>query len=361
MFKKKLLKKKQLFFVLIIYTLSHIFLSTNNLYINFINPLFWLIFLLIFYHQDLKIVNKKEINSTLTISIIFFILYFSSGFIFGFKNSPYNHSLISILENLEKIILPICGTEIIRYKLLKSNKSFRALITIIIIISEINFKALFLSHNIIFLHYLISVIIPIIFQNILFTYLSLNSNYKIPIIIKLFDKVPPIILPIIPYSNWFITGSFSIIKVLIIYYIFKYYIYNKKTLKYSKKSVRIFYLLSIITSTLLVLFMLGIFNYKSIAILSNSMNPTFNKGDVVIYKDTKNIVPGDIIVFQYGSQITVHRLISINEYYVTKGDANNTVDYIKVQKEDIKGVYQFHIKYLGYPSIWLNDFFTKEN
>ena len=360
MFKKKILKNKKLFFILIIYTLSHIFLSTNNFYINYINPLFWLIFLLIFYHQDLKI-NKKEINITLTISIIFFIIYFTSGFIFGFSNSPYDHSLISTLENLEKIILPICGIEIIRYKLLKSNKSFRALITIIIIISEINFKALFLSHNIIFLHYFISVIIPIIFQNILFTYLSLNSNYNIPIIIRLFDEVPIIILPIIPYSNWFITGSFAIIKVLIIYYLFKYYIYNKKKIKYAKKSVRIFYPLSIIASILLVLFMLGVFNYKSIAILSNSMNPIFNKGDVIIYKNTKNIVPGDIIVFQYGSQIIVHRVVSINEYYVTKGDANNTVDYIKVQKEDIKGVYQFHIKYLGYPSIWLNEFFTKEN
>ena len=360
MFKKKLLKNKQLFLLLIIYTLSHIFLSTNSFYLNFINPLFWLIFLLIFYHQDLKI-NKKEINITLTISIIFFILYFTSGFIFGFTNSPYNQTFTSIIENLVKTILPICDIEIMRYKLLKSNKSFRALITIIIITSEINFKALFLSHNIVFYHYLISTIIPIIFQNILFTYLSLNSNYKIPIIIRLFNELPPIILPIIPYSNWFITGSFAIIKVLIIYYLFKYYIYNKMNIKYSKNSSKIFYPLSIITSTLLVLFMLGIFNYKSIAILSNSMNPTFNKGDVVIYKNEENILPGDIIVFQYGNQIIVHRLISINEYYVTKGDANNTVDYIKLKKEDIKGVYQFHIKYLGYPSIWLNEFFTKEN
>lgn len=360
MFKKKMLKNKKLFLIFIIYTLIHIFLSTNNLYINYINPLFWLTFLLVFYHQDLQI-TKKEINITFTISIIFFIIYFTSGFIFGFNISPYNHTLTSILENLGKIILPIWGIEIIRYKILKSNKNFRVLITIIIIISEINFKALFLSHNIIFLHYLISTIIPIIFQNILFTYLSLNTNYNIPIIIRLFAEIPPIILPIIPYSNWFITGSFAIIKVLIIYYLFKYYIFNKKKIIYTKNSARIFYPLSIIASSLLVLFMLGIFNYKSIAILSNSMNPTFTRGDVVIYKDTKNIVPGDIIVFQYGRQIIVHRVISINEYYVTKGDANNTVDYIKLKKEDIKGVYQFHIKYFGYPSIWLNDFFTKEN
>ena len=106
--------------------------------------------------------------------------------------------------------------------------------------------------------------------------------------------------------------------------------------------------------------MLGLFNYKPIAILSNSMNPTFNRGDVVIYKSNASISPGDIIVFQNGSQIIVHRLISINEYYVTKGDANNIIDYMKTKQEDIKGVYQFHIKYLGYPAIWLNELFTKE-
>ncbi len=108
-------------------------------------------------------------------------------------------------------------------------------------------------------------------------------------------------------------------------------------------------------------FTLGLFAYKPIAILSNSMNPIFKRGDVVIYKKEENIKPGDIIVFQYQNQIIVHRVLSIHEYYVTKGDANNNVDYIKVKKEDIKGVYQFSLKYLGYPSIWLNELFMKEN
>ena len=227
MFKKKTLKNKKLFFLLIIYTLSHIFLYTNNFYIYFLNPLFWLSFLIIFYRQDLKLLNKKEINITLTIAIIFLILYLASGFILGFNKNPYGHTLIYILKSLWKVILPIYGIEVMRYKLIKSNKNYFwiiALITIIIIISEINFKAFFLSHNIIFLHYLVSIIIPIIAQNILFTYLSLNSHYNVPIIIiRIFNELPKFFLPIIPYSNWFIEGSFAIIKVLIIYYLFKYY------------------------------------------------------------------------------------------------------------------------------------------
>ncbi len=364
MFKRKILKNKKLFWLLIIYALSNIFLYNNNFYHNFLKPLFWISFLIIFYYQNSKWLKKKEINITLIISIAFFIIYFFSGFIFGFNKSPYDHTLISILKNLGKVILPIVGLEIIRYKLIKSNQNyfgFRALITIIIIVSEINFKALFLSHNIIFLHYLFSIIIPIIAKNILFTYLSLNSHYDIPIIIKFFDEVPKFLLPIIPYSNWFTLGAFALIKVLIIYYLFKYFIFKPKTIKHVTKLSKILYPTTIMAAIILVLFMLGFFNYQPIAILSNSMNPTFKRGDVVIYKNTENILPGDIIVFKYESQIIVHRVVSVSEYYVTRGDANNTVDYMKIKKEDIKGVYQFHIKYLGYPAIWLNEFFTKEN
>ena len=360
MFKKRTLKKKNLFFLLIIYTLSHIFLYTNNFYIYFLNPLFWLCFLVIFHYQDLKVLNKKEINTTLVISIIFLILYLVSGFVVGFNKNPHDHTAIYIFKSLWKNILPIYGLEIMRYKLIKSNKKHFVLITMIIIMSEINFNALFLSHNIIFFHYLVSIIIPIIAQNILFTYLSLNAHCNISIIIRIFDEIPSLFSPIIPHSNWFIEGAFTIIKVLIIYYLFKYYIFNKKNI-HRFKNWETLYPLSIITSTLLVLFMLGVFNYQPIAILSNSMNPIFKRGDVVIYKREETIAPGDIIVFKYDGQIIVHRLVSINEYYVTKGDANKSIDYIKIKKEDIKGVYQFHIKYLGYPAIWLNEFLTEES
>ncbi len=365
MFKKKILKNKHLFFLLIIYTLSHIFLYTNNFYIYIFYPLFWLSFLILFYHQDLNLPKKKEIKFTLIISIIFFILYLASGFILGFNKSPYNHTFSNILKNLWKVILPIYGIETLRYKLIKSNKHYfkiTVLITIIIIIiSEINFKAFVLSHNIIFFHYFISIIIPIIAQNILFSYLSLNSHYDIPIVIRLFNEIPTIFLPVIPYSNWFIEGSFAIIKVFFIYYLLKYFIVRDKTRKlFTNVSITI-YPFTIIISILLVSFMLGLFHYQPIAILSNSMNPTFRRGDVVVYEKEKNILPGDIIVFQYERQIIVHRVVSINEYYITKGDANNTIDYIKLSKKNILGVYKFHIKYLGYPSIWLNEFFTKEN
>ena len=360
MFKKIIPKNKQLFLLLIIYTILHVFFYTSI----FIKLLFWLSFLIIFYPQDFNLPTKREIYFTLTISILFLTLYLVSGFTFGFNKNLFNDSLINTLINLGTMVLTIAGMEKLRFKLIQSNKNnfiIITLITVIIIISEINIKMVFLSHNIAFFHYLISVIIPIIAQNILYTYLSLNAHYNIPIIIRIFDEVPPTFLPIILNSNWFITGAFALIKVLIIYHLFKYFIVKKKIINHLTKLNMSLYPLTITASLLLVLFMLGLFSYQPIAILSNSMSPTFQRGDVVIYKKEENIAIGDIIIFQYQNHNIVHRVTGINEYYITKGDANNSMDYIKLKKEDIKGVYQFHIKYLGYPSIWLNELLTKES
>ena len=138
MFKKKTFKNKSLFFLLIIYTLSHIFFYTNPFYIHFLNPFFWFVFLILFYYQDLKLPKKKEINITLIISIIFLILYLVSGFLFGFNENLSNDSFISIFINVWETILPIGGMEILRYKLLRDNQNslgFKTLITIIIILN----------------------------------------------------------------------------------------------------------------------------------------------------------------------------------------------------------------------------------
>ena len=112
----------------------------------------------------------------------------------------------------------------------------------------------------------------------------------------------------------------------------------------------------------------GKFTYSIIGIGSESMTPTIDKGDAVIYKsitDESDLNVGDIIVFKNGSKIIIHRLIEIKEdenknYYITKGDANNSKDNINLTIEDIKGKVLFKIKYLAYPNLWLKEIVNKE-
>ena len=69
------------------------------------------------------------------------------------------------------------------------------------------------------------------------------------------------------------------------------------------------------------------FGYGCAVVLSGSMEPTLNIDDLIFVKEQDSFQPGDIVVFQDGGSLTVHRLLSIDgETALTKGDANNVAD-----------------------------------
>ena len=56
----------------------------------------------------------------------------------------------------------------------------------------------------------------------------------------------------------------------------------------------------------------------------------------------------------------VNKIEGNNTLFETRGDNNNESDSELVQIDQVKGVYIFHIKYIGYPSLWLYDYFNLE-
>ncbi len=66
-----------------------------------------------------------------------------------------------------------------------------------------------------------------------------------------------------------------------------------------------------------------------VAVFSDSMNPTFFKGDMIIVYGEKNINIGDIVVFDSPDKVypIIHRVAQIrNGGIVSKGDNNPTSD-----------------------------------
>jgi len=66
-----------------------------------------------------------------------------------------------------------------------------------------------------------------------------------------------------------------------------------------------------------------------VAVFSDSMNPTFFKGDMIIVYGEKNINIGDIIVFDSPDKVypIIHRVVQIkNGGIVSKGDNNPASD-----------------------------------
>lgn len=99
----------------------------------------------------------------------------------------------------------------------------------------------------------------------------------------------------------------------------------------------------------------SVLGYKSLSVLSGSMRPVFEPGDMIVIREVKpeNIHIGDILTFKVGSTIVTHRVVQVtNENgaitFKTKGDANNTEDGSLTQDDKLIGRYAFRIPYGGY-------------
>lgn len=86
------------------------------------------------------------------------------------------------------------------------------------------------------------------------------------------------------------------------------------------------------------------FGIKTYVIVSGSMEPELNIGDIVIAKEVEadELQIGDIISFRQGQSIITHRIVAINQEdekttYTTKGDNNNTEDTNLVEINLIEG------------------------
>lgn len=69
------------------------------------------------------------------------------------------------------------------------------------------------------------------------------------------------------------------------------------------------------------------FGVGAAVVLSGSMEPTLRINDVILVRKTDSYGVGDIIVYQSGQTLIVHRIIAKDgETVITRGDANNTAD-----------------------------------
>jgi signal peptidase len=301
----------------------------------------------------------------------YLIIIYSLGIILGF-NKGFGFSL-NYVKTLVSTILFILELEFIRHMIAKNSLNSKRPIIIFTILSiilnvvlEININNLMTSEDkFIFLS---TIIFPVIAEESLCSYLTYKISLFPSLIYKFVTKLYIFIIPIVPDLGNYI---YSFVNVLFPYLI--YVVINKVLVKYEKiksnlKKVN----LTILSMPLVLLFILlvilvsGLFKYKMIAIGSNSMKPIYSRGDAIIYEkiNSEKINVGDILVFQDGKKIVTHRVVkkyyTNNMYYFsTKGDNNDTKDPNDVSSSYVLGRVIFKTKYIGYPTVLINEFFER--
>lgn len=354
-------------------------------YATIINGIFTLVltvsayFMYGFQHCGLNQTRKKVILQVFIGLIIYFALIYILGLSAGFMKNAYSLRLSSIVKNAFLPVLSMIALELFRYIFVSANKDSKETIiyvTIAAILLDIvlNYYGIQGSLAAIFV-YLTVKVLPIIFKNIVMTYLTYQVGFHPCVLYVIPVSLFKYVLPYIPNLGNYLYSVIDISLPSLIY------IFASKTIRdeLSEKEslweyIKIYVFIIPITIIFSVVIGLvsGIFNYHLIGINTSAVSPKIKRGDaVMIYKNIKyeTYKEGDIIVYKSDNKMVIDEIAKKDKdengnvsLYVMDDitiKENDEVDYKYkyIGKDILVGRYDnFKIAKIAYPTIWFNDF-----
>jgi len=327
-------------------------------------------------NENIRDKNNKQ-KTIFILSAIYLIIFFALGLIFTFEYNALSLKLMAIIKNIISFVLVIVILEMIRMLIL-NNVPKKKLLYLFIIIAftavELNINVQNFDNFDNIFKFVLGSLMPMVVKQSVFTYISLKYGCTATLINRVLIQLAFILTPILPKFEWFILATIDIVYYYILYLIIHYedkLLARTESKRKSKKANPLANVIIILLIFMAILFQAGMFNYTPIAIVSDSMKPSFSRGDAVVVKkitasDIDNLKVGDVIEYAYNNYIIFHRIIAIydingSKYIKTKGDNNSDPDFEYVTEDQILGIAKFTIPYIGYPTAILNDLVNKDD
>lgn len=97
-----------------------------------------------------------------------------------------------------------------------------------------------------------------------------------------------------------------------------------------------------------------IFGYIPVTVVSGSMEPELNIGDVVLIKPNEIYQINDVVTYREENMLVTHRIVALTDQgFALQGDANNTIDSRYIKQEEIVGKVVMAIPMIGKIGLWL--------
>ena len=358
--------------LIIFFLLAMIF---NNVITRPVIAIVLLVFMVI---SKLLIKSEKQTLTTSTqitvlligIGLIYVILLYMLGIFTGFYTSTVQLSIWSIWNYIIPYIVIIISAENIRKTLLlKEGKYSKAIVLVMMVLLDVIINTNIYSLNTVNDYFVLVsfIIFASIANNLLFNYIILkHRNAEAIIMYRLITTLYSYILPVSPDIYIFLECIIKMIAPYLVYMILER-IYGSKKVTISvtqRKKDRVITIVYYIIIVIIAILVSCKFKYGIMIVGSGSMTGTLNKGDIIFYeKYGKNdeIEDGQIIVFNKDGMKIIHRIIEqklmgTEIRYYTKGDANQDKDDGYRERKDIIGQVKARIPYVGYLTLWVNDF-----
>ena len=327
------------------------------------------------FRRDKPTVLSKNVMRVVIfyLFLVFFVMY-GLGIIVGFLKNAYSRSLFNLFDNIFSPAVIIIAVELFRYVFISANKDKKIgiiIVTILLTIFEIalSIRTLDTKDLALLFNTTATIILPVIFKNILMSYMSYHVGYKVPIVYRLVMDLYIFVVPIIPNLGDYV-NSMILISLPILIYISSFSMIDDRITRpepiFNKSNFTAWDIPVTIVLVVLIALISGFFPLYMIGIGSQSMDPTIHKGDAVILQkvtDKTDLKKGDIVAYSNGKLIIVHRIVNVNKEknkvtYTTKGDNNNGNDPRPVSRSQIKGTVKFKIPVIAWPTVWLTELFN---
>jgi len=371
----------EILFTIILFIALLVSNKINYIFLASIIFTFSLIFSLTFKRKKTLSIYKKQVILLMTgFAVIYLGIFYLMGlFIYDFNASPILFSFKTIYRYVIPLTVIIISTETIRFTILSQHTKIRIFKTKVDLSKILTFINMILIDLIIYagvyditnLNEFITVIGFILFasisNNLLYDYITIRYGKAGIIIYRMITILYVYIIPIIPNMYIYFRTFLRMLYPYLIYLVLEH-TYSKTdfVISHNDKRKNAIYItgLIIIMSAITMLISCQ-FKYGILVIGSESMTGTLNIGDAVIYQEYNNnaLQQNTIIVFKKNNIKLIQKIIDIKKIngqirYYTKGDANEKMDTGYVTNDDIIGIVNLKIPYIGYPSIWLREMFA---
>jgi len=337
----------------------------------------WAVLVLPKYRPVAKL-NLRSAIIQLALMLGFFqvLFYVIGGLFSSFGKSPYSFTPTGILTNLIFVGSMLVGMELSRAWLINHlgrRHIFFALAFVGVLYTLLSIplaRITGLRPELESITFLNSTLLPSLAENLLASLLALLAGPLAAIAYRGMLQAFWWFSPILPDLSWAFKGligtAMPIVGLVVVNSFYSAKAGRGQPRRQAKEGFPVGWIITSIICVVIIWFSVGLFPFHPALVLSGSMQPMMDAGDVVIIAKVPAdvIKEGDIIQFRKEEKITVmHRVIEIQEtegakFFITKGDDNDEPDKDPVIPQNVVGKLVLTIPKIGWASIVVKSFFT---
>jgi len=320
-------------------------------------------------------IKNTLLQLALMIGFFQVLLYVIGGLFSSFGRSPYSFTPTGILTNLVFVGSMLVGMELSRAWLvnrLGKKHRFLALAFVAVLFTLLSLplsRVMGIRPELASITYVNSTVLPTLAESMLATFLALLGGPLPAIAYRGILQGFWWFSPILPDLPWVFKGLFGVVVPIV-------GLVAANTLRTSgpggrrnrpgKEGGLAGWIVTTVAAVAIIWFAAGLFPVHPTTIISGSMRPTLEVGDVVIVATVspRLIEAGDVIQYREPGGIrSVHRVVEVQEIdgklsFITQGDDNEEPDPNPVLPANLVGRMVFSVPRVGWASIAIREFFS---